>query len=59
LTAIFLPLNLITGVFGMNFKTMPLLENPNGFWEAIGAMGVVALCIVLVFRHKRYLRSRA
>ena len=34
LTAIFLPLNLITGIFGMNFEWMPLIKNPNGFWEA-------------------------
>jgi Mg2+ and Co2+ transporter CorA len=32
LTAIFLPLNLIAGIFGMNFASMPLLREPFGFW---------------------------
>ncbi|MGA7880374.1 MAG: CorA family divalent cation transporter [Terrimicrobiaceae bacterium] len=30
-TAIFLPLNLITGIFGMNVAGLPWLENPGGF----------------------------
>ena len=58
LTAIFLPLNLITGMFGMNFKTMPLLEHHDGFWIAIAAMGIIALGIIWVFTQKRYLRSK-
>jgi magnesium transporter len=58
LTAIFLPLNLITGIFGMNFSNMPLLKNDDGFWMAIGIMSFVALCLVLIFTAKRYLTSR-
>jgi magnesium transporter len=57
LTAIFLPLNLITGVFGMNFEWMPLIKNPHGFWEAALLIGVVALGLWLLFRRKRYLAS--
>ena len=34
LTAIFLPLNLITGFFGMNFEGLPLIHSPTGFWVA-------------------------
>jgi len=55
LTAIFLPLNLITGIFGMNFDSIPLLHSQRGFWWAMGAMGVVAVGLVLVFWRKRYL----
>jgi magnesium transporter len=58
LTAIFLPLNLITGLFGMNFKDMPLVNHHDGFWFAVAAMGLVALGIVWVFTQKRYLRSK-
>ena len=32
LTAIFLPLNLVTGFFGMNFEGLPLIHSPTGFW---------------------------
>jgi magnesium transporter len=58
LTAIFLPLNLITGIFGMNFSSMPWLKDEDGFWLAIGVMGFVALCLVLTFSAKQYLSSR-
>jgi Mg2+ and Co2+ transporter CorA len=55
LTAVFLPLNLITGIFGMNFDTIPLLHRQSGFWWALGAMAVIALVLVLLFWRKRYL----
>ena len=41
ITALFMPLTLITGVFGMNFARMPWLQEPNGFWWSIGLMGAV------------------
>jgi magnesium transporter len=55
LTAIFLPLNLIAGIFGMNFEFVPLVHKAGGFWIAMGAMASVALLLVLVFWRKRYL----
>ncbi|MFT5933394.1 MAG: magnesium transporter [Hydrogenophaga sp.] len=59
LTAIFLPLNLIAGIFGMNFDFIPLIRQRSGFWWAMGAMGVVAVSLSVVFWRKRYLeRSR-
>jgi magnesium transporter len=55
LTAIFLPLNLITGVFGMNFEVMPLLKHKDGFWVAVVMMVAVAVGLMWWFRRKRYL----
>lgn len=55
LTAIFLPMNLITGIFGMNFDVMPLVKMPLGFWLTLGAMAALALTAVLLFWRKRYL----
>ncbi len=55
LTAVFLPLNLIAGIFGMNFEFIPLLHVHNGFWWAMGAMALIAVGLVVVFRRKRYL----
>jgi Mg2+ and Co2+ transporter CorA len=58
LTAIFLPLNLITGFFGMNFEALPLIHNPVGFWIAFASMVAVGLGFVVYFRRKRYLGPR-
>ncbi|WGT61656.1 magnesium transporter CorA family protein [Variovorax paradoxus] len=55
LTAIFLPLNLIAGIFGMNFEFIPLVHKADGFWIAMAAMLVIALVLVVVFWRKRYL----
>ena len=55
LTAIFLPLNLITGVFGMNFDALPLIHSSGGFWLAFGLMALVVLTLVWWFRRNRYL----
>jgi len=55
LTAIFLPLNLIAGIFGMNFEFVPLIHTSGGFWWALAAMIGIAVTLVLVFWRKRYL----
>ena len=55
LTAIFLPLNLITGIFGMNFDALPLTHSARGFWIAFGIMAVVGVGLGLFFWRKRYL----
>jgi Mg2+ and Co2+ transporter CorA len=55
LTAIFLPLNLIAGIFGMNFEFIPLTHTSGGFWWAIAAMIGISATLVLVFWRKRYL----
>jgi magnesium transporter len=59
LTAIFLPLNLIAGIFGMNFEFTPLIHTAGGFWWALAAMFGIALTLVLVFWRKRYLARSA
>ncbi len=55
LTAIFLPLNLITGFFGMNFDALPLIHSATGMWVAVLAMAALGVGLVLLFRRKRYL----
>lgn len=49
ITALFMPLTLITGVFGMNFERMPWLREPNGFWWSIGLMGAVVVVLGAVW----------
>ena len=55
LTAIFLPLNLITGFFGMNFDALPLIHSSTGVWVALLVMALVGLGLLGYFRRKRYL----
>jgi len=58
LTAIFLPLNLITGIFGMNFDKLPLIHHETGAWITFGLMLMVGLGVGLFFWRKRYLGSQ-
>jgi magnesium transporter len=57
LTAIFMPLNLITGFFGMNFDGLPLIHAATGVWIATGVMVVVGLGLGVFFWRKRYLST--
>jgi magnesium transporter len=55
LTAVFLPLNLITGFFGMNFDFLPLIHTTRGFWVALALMVTVGAGLAWFFWRKRYL----
>ena len=55
LTAIFLPLNLITGFFGMNFEFMPVIHHANGFGWTMAVMVLIVVVVAAVFWRKRYL----
>lgn len=58
LTAIFAPLTLLTGVYGMNFDAIPGLHNPRGFWFLLIAMVLVTLSLLYYFhRHRIVNRS--
>jgi magnesium transporter len=57
LTAIFLPLNLVTGFFGMNFEGLPLIHSARGFWVIFGVMLLAGCGLALFFWRKRYLGS--
>ena len=58
LTAVFMPLTLITGLFGMNFEDMPLLGHPHGFWIGMGLMAlssVVSVLFILQIKNRHHL----
>lgn len=59
ITALFMPLTLLTGIFGMNFVTMPLITHPSGFWIAMGMMIIIVILLLIVFRSQRYFEDRA
>ena len=58
LTAVFLPLNLITGFFGMNFDSLPLIHSATGIWTTVGLMSLIGIGLLLYFRRKHYLGTR-
>jgi len=55
IAVIFLPSSLLAGIFGMNFKVMPLLANPDGFTLIIGLMLGVAATLALLFWRRKWL----
>lgn len=59
LTAIFMPLNLITGFFGMNFDSLPLIHSATGVWVSVGLMTLIGIGLGAFFWRKRYLGTHA
>ncbi len=57
LTAVFLPLNLITGFFGMNFEALPLVHAAGGIWIVVALMLLSFVGGIAYFWRKRYLES--
>ena len=58
ISAIFLPLTLIAGIYGTNFEHgffEPGSGNVYGFYSMIAAMGAVAVSLVVVFRRKSWI----
>ncbi len=45
----------ITGIFGMNFQYMPLINSPEGFWLVFGFMVMIILINGYIFKKSRWL----
>jgi magnesium transporter len=54
LSAIFMPITFIAGIYGMNFQHMPELEYQNGYFLALGLMLVIVVGMVVYFKRKRW-----
>ncbi len=57
LSLFFLPLNLIVGIYGMNFENMPELKSEYGYFITLGMMFLVASGIFLWFRKKGWMKD--
>jgi len=51
LTAVLLPMTIISGLFGMNVDGMPFADNPAGFWSISAISALVAAGVFLAMRH--------
>lgn len=48
-SAVFLPITLMAGIWGMNFEKMPELERENGYYFALSAMLLVVIAMLSSF----------
>jgi magnesium transporter len=56
-SVIFLPLNLIAGIYGMNFEIMPELRHPYGYPATIGLMALVAGAVAVWIVKRGWLKD--
>lgn len=54
ISAIFFPLTLITGIYGMNFDNMPELHSRYGYYVVLAVLAAVGLGLLYVFRKQRF-----
>ena len=55
IATVFMPLTFRAGVYGMNFKYMPELEKPWGYFALWGLMIAIVLVMLIAFRRKKWL----
>ena len=55
ITAIFIPLGFLAGLYGMNFEHIPELKFTNGYFYLLGFMGFLATSLIVLFKKKRWL----
>jgi len=53
-SAIFIPLSFLAGVFGMNFKHMPGMDSPFGFYYFIAGCLLTAVFMIGFFKVKKW-----
>lgn len=57
-SSIFIPLTFIVGVYGMNFKHMPELEYPYGYYTVVGVMFTIAITLLIIFIKRGWLTKK-
>lgn len=57
ITAVFAPLTLLTGIYGMNFEFIPGLKSPTGFWIMLCVMLLTTMLLIYYF-YRRHMVGR-
>ena len=55
IATIFIPLTFLAGIYGMNFKVMPELDQPWGYPPVLILMLTIAVVMLIYFRKKKWL----
>ncbi|WP_125153812.1 magnesium transporter CorA family protein [Clostridium rectalis] len=55
IATIFLPLNLITSMYGMNVHGMPFIHLNNGYYYVLGIMVTVSILLIWIFKRRKWL----
>nr|WP_314898054.1 magnesium/cobalt transporter CorA [uncultured Flavobacterium sp.] len=53
-SAIFIPLTFIVGIYGMNFENMPELKRHYGYQTVMGAMFLIVIGMIIYFKKRRW-----
>ena len=53
-SAIFIPLTFIAGIYGMNFEHMPELQYQNGYYIIVAIMFLIVIAMVLYFKKRKW-----
>lgn len=54
-SAIFIPLTFIAGLYGMNFEYIPELQMKNGYFFTLGFMLLIAVLLIFYFKRRGWL----
>ncbi|MFT5757002.1 MAG: magnesium transporter [Alteromonadaceae bacterium] len=55
ITALFVPLTFLAGIYGMNFENIPELKFKYGYHSLLGVMSVISIGLIFWFKRKRWL----
>lgn len=55
ITAIFVPLSFLAGIYGMNFEYMPELHSRAGYFILLSVMGFIVAFLLFLFRKMRWI----
>lgn len=57
ISAIFIPLTFLAGIYGMNFHNIPELRSPYGYFILLGVMVIITILMIIYFKRKGWLKN--